>query len=285
MRARARARTNDLLEEEGRKSKKKKLTFRKKKKTPGRLLRPLPVDAHPWPAPLERRHLVSREDDVPGDDRRRESFFCLVFVSCFEEFERGGRDGEGKISLFFILEKKKHSKKKKLPQVSLELALVARFWTWPFAAALFGSYFATWPWLALLPALYRAAGKWDHAQLGVGPNLLTSPLFWLQLALVYAFTFSCRLAEHGGVWVFRPRDDVILAEKEELAERENRGKRGSGGGGGVRKRSRQHAPAAVDVEVEGGRSGEVEVPASAVVFPASSSSPAAAAAPAASSTA
>ena len=76
--------------------------------------------------------------------------------------------------------------------MSLELALVARFWTWLFAAALLGSYFATWPWLALLPALYRAAGKWDHAQLGVGPNLLRSPLFWLQLALVYSVTFSSR---------------------------------------------------------------------------------------------
>ena len=117
---------------------------------------------------------------------------------------------------------RKKNQQKKSTKVSLELALVARFWTWPFAAALLGSYFATWPWLALLPALYRAAGKWDHAQLGVGPNLLRSPLFWLQLALVYAFTFSCRLAEHGGTWVFRPRDDMILAEREEVAEREEK---------------------------------------------------------------
>ena len=96
-----------------------------------------------------------------------------------------------------------------------------------------------------------------------------SPLFWLQLALVYAFTFSCRLAEHGGVWVFWPRDSMILAEREELAEREKRGRKGGNGNGasGARKGSQLHAAAssAVEIEVERGRSVEFEVP---VVVPA-----------------
>lgn len=102
--------------------------------------------------------------------------------------------------------------------VSLEIALVARYWTAPFAAALLGSYFATWPWLAVLPLLYRAAGKWDVAQSGVGVNLLSSSLFWMQLLLIYALTFSSRLAERGCVWLFRPRDDMVLAEMEAVAD-------------------------------------------------------------------
>ena len=188
---------------------------------------------------------------------------------------------------------RKKNQQKKSTKVSLELALVARFWTWPFAAALLGSYFATWPWLALLPALYRAAGKWDHAQLGVGPNLLRSPLFWLQLALVYAFTFSCRLAEHGGTWVFRPRDDMILAEREEVAEREEKRRRrriareeGGTGSGGLRRRRRppppEQQPAAAaatapEVEVVGGGGFKTDAPAfGGTAFPASSPSPSAA---------
>ena len=50
--------------------------------------------------------------------------------------------------------------------VSLEIALVTRYWTWPFALVWAGSYFLTWPWLAMLPLLYRAAGRWDIAQVG-----------------------------------------------------------------------------------------------------------------------
>jgi len=117
--------------------------------------------------------------------------------------------------------------------VSLEIALVARFWTWPFAAATLGSYFGTWPWLALLPLLYRAAGKWDVAQAGVGVNLLSAPLFWLQLALIYLLTFSSRLAERGVVWLYRPRDDMVLAEMEAVAEGEGTAKAAGGGGGGA----------------------------------------------------
>jgi Phospholipid-translocating P-type ATPase C-terminal len=113
--------------------------------------------------------------------------------------------------------------------VSLEIALVARYWTAPFAAAVLGSYFATWPWLAALPLLYRAAGKWDVAQSGVGVNLLSAPLFWMQLLLIYTLTFSTRVAERGFVWLFRPRDDMILAEMEAVVERDAKAEAADGG--------------------------------------------------------
>ena len=115
--------------------------------------------------------------------------------------------------------------------VSAEIGLCARYWTLPFTLVLFGSYFATWPWLALLPLLYRAAGKWDIAQAGVGANLLASPLFWAELALVYAITIGTRLAEHGGCWLLRPRDDMVLAEMEEVEEREAKAAAARGGDG------------------------------------------------------
>ena len=113
----------------------------------------------------------------------------------------------------------------------------------------------------------------------MGPNLLRSPLFWLQLALVYAVTFSCRLAEHGGGWVFRPRDDMILAEREQMAEERKRrksGSRGGSGSGGLRKRSKQKQKLKqrdFEAEVEGGN-GEVEAPV-AGVYPSSFSASAA----------
>ena len=114
--------------------------------------------------------------------------------------------------------------------VTLEAALVCRYWTWPFALVLWGSYLATWPWLPLLPLFYRAVGRVDIAQYGVGENLLRSPLYWAELGLIYAVTFSARLAEHGGSWIWRPRDDMVLAEMEAAAD----GRRGGGGGGGGR---------------------------------------------------
>lgn len=74
-------------------------------------------------------------------------------------------------------------------------------------------------------------------------------------------TFSSRLAEHGGTWVFCPRDDMILAEREELAERERRERgedRGEKGGSGSQQQQQRRRRAA---EVEGGeRSGEMEAP-------------------------
>ena len=201
--------------------------------------------------------------------------------------------------------------------VSLEIALVTRYWTWPFALVWAGSYFLTWPWLAMLPLLYRAAGRWDIAQVGrkaggggggrvgggeargpgpgwrrpavcarkrtsptnpsrpqfgVGVNLMSSPVYWLELLLVsppwvwgcrgwaragpiqrtglpthsppsrfpkppptpfqiYCITFSTRYAEHAAAWLTRPRDDMILAEGEWLADRLGPGVGSVGEGG------------------------------------------------------
>ena len=116
--------------------------------------------------------------------------------------------------------------------VTLEAALVCRFWTWPFGLVLWGSYLATWPWLPILPLFYRAVGRVDIAQYGVGENLLRSPLYWAELGLIYCVTFSARLAEHGSSWNGKPRDDMVLAEMEKVQDEEARRKRGGGGGRG-----------------------------------------------------
>jgi magnesium-transporting ATPase (P-type) len=116
--------------------------------------------------------------------------------------------------------------------VTLEAALVCRYWTWPFALVLWGSYLATWPWLPLLPLFYRAVGRIDIAQYGVGENLLRSPLYWAELGLVYCVTFSARLAEHGSAWILKPRDDMVLAEMEKVADAEAAAEEKGGAGSG-----------------------------------------------------
>ena len=48
--------------------------------------------------------------------------------------------------------------------VSLEIALVSRFWTWPFFLAWFLSFTLAFPFLVLLPLLLLAFGSDDSTQ-------------------------------------------------------------------------------------------------------------------------
>ena len=86
------------------------------KKNAGRLLRPLPVDAHPGASPLERRHLVPREDDVPGDDRSGElcSFLLFFLVNLETSASRDKRQEGEKPKLLPEKKKKKKLSKKKI---------------------------------------------------------------------------------------------------------------------------------------------------------------------------
>ena len=48
---------------------------------------------------------------------------------------------------------------------------------------------------------------------------------------IYCITFSTRYAEHAAAWLTRPRDDMILAEGEWLADRLGPGVGSAGEGG------------------------------------------------------
>jgi magnesium-transporting ATPase (P-type) len=118
--------------------------------------------------------------------------------------------------------------------VSLEVGLVSRFWTAPFAAALILSYGAVFPFQALYPAALEAVGTHDVAQTGVAMRLFASPRFWLVCGLCAAAAFGHRLAERGVVWLFRPADLMILEEMEAAEERAAKaaGRAGKAGGSG-----------------------------------------------------
>ena len=98
--------------------------------------------------------------------------------------------------------------------VSLEVGLVSRFWTAPFAAALGLSYAAVFPFQLMYPAALKAVGTRDVAQVGVAARLFASPRFWLVCLLCAAAAYGHRLAERGVVWLFRPADLMILEEME-----------------------------------------------------------------------
>ena len=45
-------------------------------------------------------------------------------------------------------------------------------------------------------------------------QILRTPTFWFVIIATYIVTFGMRFAERTAVWVFRPHDTMILAEKE-----------------------------------------------------------------------
>jgi hypothetical protein len=51
-------------------------------------------------------------------------------------------------------------------------------------------------------------------QLGIGNYLLSAPMFWLEIILVYAITYGVRFMERSCRWLWEPNDDMILAEME-----------------------------------------------------------------------
>jgi hypothetical protein len=101
-----------------------------------------------------------------------------------------------------------------LGTVTLEVALVARYWTWAFAVATFLSYFMVYPYMIIFPYVELAVGYYDPANVGVSEEVLSSPAFWLVIMVCYLLCFGMRFAERTWVWVFRPHDSMILAERE-----------------------------------------------------------------------
>ena len=104
-----------------------------------------------------------------------------------------------------------------LGTVTLEVALVARYWTWVFFWFVVLSYVLVYPYMVIFPLLELAVGYYDPANVGVAYQVLASPSFWFIIILCYMITFGARFAERTWLWTFRPHDTMILTEKEAVA--------------------------------------------------------------------
>jgi magnesium-transporting ATPase (P-type) len=105
-----------------------------------------------------------------------------------------------------------------LGAVTLEVALIARYWTWAFGVVTALSYLAVYPYMLAFPWIELAIGYYDPANMGVSSAVLSSPTYWFVIWLCYAITFGSRYAERTAKWVFAPHDSMILAERERAAE-------------------------------------------------------------------
>lgn len=79
--------------------------------------------------------------------------------------------------------------------VTMEIMIVARFWTWWFAVVCALSYLLVYPYMLFFPIFWQNVfGSWDLESSGVGVNIMATPFFWIALMTVYAMTFSVRHA-------------------------------------------------------------------------------------------
>jgi Phospholipid-translocating P-type ATPase C-terminal len=105
--------------------------------------------------------------------------------------------------------------------VTMEIMIVARYWTWWFAAVAVLSYALVYPFVLVFPLFQQAIDSWDMGQFGVGENIMRMPYFWISLITVYSMTFSIRYFERSTKWLFRPDDNMIRAELEVIDARES----------------------------------------------------------------
>lgn len=101
-----------------------------------------------------------------------------------------------------------------LGTVTLEVALVARYWTWLFGILTVISYALVYPYLVVFPLLEMAFSYYDPANIGVSDQVLSSATFWFVILVCYIITFGSRYLERTAKWAFKPQDSCILSEKE-----------------------------------------------------------------------
>lgn len=101
-----------------------------------------------------------------------------------------------------------------LGTVTLEVALVARYWTWLFGAFTVLSYALVYPYLVIFPLAELGVGFYDPSNIGVSDEVLASATFWFVILVCYIITFGMRFAERTANWAFKPQDSNILSEKE-----------------------------------------------------------------------
>ena len=109
-----------------------------------------------------------------------------------------------------------------LGTITLEAALIARYWTWVFFWFVLLSYFLVYPYFIVFPYIELGLKVYDPAQIGVAEQVMATPLFWFIIIVCYVLTFGSRLVEKTVQWTFFPHDDMILAEKEKIEEGQGR---------------------------------------------------------------
>ena len=101
-----------------------------------------------------------------------------------------------------------------LSAVTLEICVIARYWTWPFLIFVFLSYWLVYPFEVVFPAIEKGISYYDPGQWGVGENVFRSPTFWFVQITVACTCFGHRYLERAVVWLFHPQDNMILEEIE-----------------------------------------------------------------------
>ena len=103
-----------------------------------------------------------------------------------------------------------------LGAVTLEICVIARYWTWPFLVFVILSYWLVYPFEIVFPAIEKSFSYYDPGQWGVGENVFRSPTFWFVQITVALTCFGHRYLERAVVWLFHPQDNMILEEMETL---------------------------------------------------------------------
>lgn len=98
--------------------------------------------------------------------------------------------------------------------VNMEMALVARYWTWVYCVCVVLSYVLVYPFMLIFPLVELAIGYYDASNVNVAENVFANPTFWLVILAIYILAFGYRFAERTAAWLFHPHDTMILAEKE-----------------------------------------------------------------------
>ncbi|KAL3132559.1 hypothetical protein ABBQ32_009098 [Trebouxia sp. C0010 RCD-2024] len=101
-----------------------------------------------------------------------------------------------------------------LGAVTLEICVIARYWTWLFLVFVLLSYWLVYPFEILFPAIEKGVNYYDPGQWGVGENVFRSPTFWFCQITVACTCFGHRYLERAVVWLFHPQDNMILEEME-----------------------------------------------------------------------
>ncbi|DBA65766.1 hypothetical protein WJX79_001197 [Trebouxia sp. C0005] len=101
-----------------------------------------------------------------------------------------------------------------LSAVTLEICVIARYWTWPFLIFVLLSYWLVYPFEVVFPAIEKGISYYDPGQWGVGENVFRSPTFWFVQITVACTCFGHRYLERAVVWLFHPQDNMILEEIE-----------------------------------------------------------------------
>lgn len=91
---------------------------------------------------------------------------------------------------------------------------MARYWTKLFIIFVLLSYWLVYPFEIIFPLVEQWFSVADSAQYGVGQYVFSTPTFWFVCLLANMTTFGHRYIERAAVWLFRPNDDMILAEVE-----------------------------------------------------------------------